>query len=106
MCPNSRRHANSNRRTLRDAQRRVAEMPERDLSGLEQARMRIVVIGEIVEKLGKIQAGVERRKVAAKGLKTLDEHALGQEVERIARFVQQHDIANAQEVKAGSERRL
>ena len=106
MCPSSRRQASSNRSNRQVAQRGVTQMPERHDRGVEQLRVGVVEVGQVCQQLGDVVAGIQGRQVAAQRREAFGRCRLGQEVERLGRLVQEHDIGNAQQVKPTLERRL
>ncbi len=58
------------------------------------------------QQFGDVVAGIQGRKIAAKRWKPFDGRGLSQQFERLARFREDHNIGNAQQVKATLERRL
>ncbi len=106
ISPSARRHASSNRMTLKRPQLRVAQMPQGDPRRVEQLGVRVVKVGQIGQQFGDVVAGIQGRKIAAKRCEAFDRRGLGQQVERVGRLGKEHDIGNAQKVKATLQRRL
>ena len=67
--------ASSNRSTRRARKRRVAQMPQGHDRRVEEPRVGVVVVGQLVQQLGDVVAGVQSRQIAAKGVEAFDEHA-------------------------------
>ena len=84
----------------------LAQMPQGDPRRVEQPGVRVVQVGQLVQQLGDVIAGIQGRQIAAQRCKALDGRRLGQEVQRLGRLGDQHDIRNPQQVKATLERRL
>ena len=106
ISPSSRRHASSNRSILRVRSSGSPRCRKRDPRRVEQLRVRVVQVGQLVQQLGDVIAGIQGRQIAAKRCKALDRRRLGQEVQRLGRLGDQHDIGNPQQVKPTLQRRL
>ena len=88
------------------AQRGLTQVPERHHGRVEQLRVRVEGVGQFRQELGHVIAGVECREVAAQRREAFDGRGLREEVQRLRRLVQQHDIRTAEQVKSTLERRL
>ena len=85
---------------------RVAQMPQGDPCRVEQPGVRIVIVRQIGQQFGDVVAGIQGRQIAAETCEALQRRGLGQEVQRLRRLGQQHDIGNAKQVKPTLEGRL
>jgi len=74
------------------------------LGQIEQLRMGIVLIGQLVEQLCDVIAGVKTRQVAAGRPKAPQELRLGQHVQGFGRFAEEDYSTKGQEVKSRLER--
>ncbi len=84
----------------------LAQMPQRDPRRVEQLGVRVVQVGQLVQQLGDVIAGIQGRQIAAERCEAFHRRGLGQKVQRLGRLGYQHDIGNPQQVKATLHRRL
>ncbi len=85
---------------------RLAQMPQGDPRRVEQPGVRVVQVGQLVQQLGDVIAGIQGRQIAAERCEALHRRGLDHEVHRLGRLGNQHDIGNPHQVKATLEPRL
>ena len=84
---------------------RLAQMPQGDPRRVEQPGVRVVQVGQLVQQLGDVIAGIQGRQIAAERCEAFHRRGLDHEVHRLGRLRDQHDIGNPHQVKGTLEPR-